>query len=286
MPSERPTRPSPTNRSMNSGRAASSSANSSTITSRSGIGGSDGSLLAARLVGDDVVDVAGLAQHRLAALLLADQRVAHAVDEREVALQVGDQARDVREPRRGRRTRRRPCSRRARTPAARARGVAARPATSERSSSLLPEPVAPTSTPCGPMPPSAACLRSSSSTSPSARAADRRAQRLGARAAPLRRAPGELVGDCTPSSSTSRTLAPSPRSPSPAPSASRSGVSVRAIASAMPRSTSSRNTSGIDGASWPHELPGARRRARARSAARRCATARARARRSAGPARP
>ena len=33
--------------------------------------------VAARLVGDDVVEVAGLAQHRLAALLLADQR-AHA----------------------------------------------------------------------------------------------------------------------------------------------------------------------------------------------------------------
>ena len=84
---------------MNSGRAASSSANSSTMTSRSGIGGSDGSAVAARLVGDDVVEVAGLAQHRLAALLLADQRVAHAVDQRQVALQVGDQARDVREPR-------------------------------------------------------------------------------------------------------------------------------------------------------------------------------------------
>ena len=99
MPSERPTRPSPTNRSMNSGRAASSSANSSTMTSRSGIGGSERIALAARLVGDDVVDVARLAQHRLAALLLADQRVAHAVDQREVALQVGDHARDVREPR-------------------------------------------------------------------------------------------------------------------------------------------------------------------------------------------
>ena len=54
--------------------------------------------LAARLVGDDVVEVAGLAQHRLAALLLADQRGVHAVDERQVALQVGDQARHVREP--------------------------------------------------------------------------------------------------------------------------------------------------------------------------------------------
>ena len=99
MPSERPTRPRPTNRSMNSGRAASSSANSSTITSRSGIGGIDGSGVAARLVGDDVVEVAGLAQHRLAALLLADQRRVHAVDERQVALEVRDQAGHVREPR-------------------------------------------------------------------------------------------------------------------------------------------------------------------------------------------
>ena len=55
--------------------------------------------LAARLVGDDVVEVAGLAQHRLAALLLADQRRVHAVDQRQVALQVGDQAGHVREPR-------------------------------------------------------------------------------------------------------------------------------------------------------------------------------------------
>ena len=55
--------------------------------------------LAARLVGDDVVEVAGLAQHRLAALLLADQRGVHAVDQRQVALQVGDQARHVRQPR-------------------------------------------------------------------------------------------------------------------------------------------------------------------------------------------
>ena len=55
--------------------------------------------VAARLVGDDVVEVAGLAQHRLAPLLLADQRRVHAVDERQVALQVRDQAGHVREPR-------------------------------------------------------------------------------------------------------------------------------------------------------------------------------------------
>ena len=54
--------------------------------------------VAAGLVGDDVVEVAGLAQHRLAPLLLADQGGVHAVDEREVALQVGDQAGHVREP--------------------------------------------------------------------------------------------------------------------------------------------------------------------------------------------
>ena len=44
--------------------------------------------------------------------------------------------------------------------------VAARPATTVRSSSLLPEPVAPTTSPCGPMPSSAASLRSSRTGSP------------------------------------------------------------------------------------------------------------------------
>jgi hypothetical protein len=44
--------------------------------------------------------------------------------------------------------------------------VAASPATIVRSSSLLPEPVAPTTSPCGPMPSSAASLRSSASGSP------------------------------------------------------------------------------------------------------------------------
>jgi hypothetical protein len=44
--------------------------------------------------------------------------------------------------------------------------VAASPATMVRSSSLLPEPVAPTTRPCGPMPPAAASLRSRTSGSP------------------------------------------------------------------------------------------------------------------------
>ena len=44
--------------------------------------------------------------------------------------------------------------------------VAARPATIVRNSSLLPEPVAPTTRPCGPIPPSAASLRSRTSGSP------------------------------------------------------------------------------------------------------------------------
>ena len=46
--------------------------------------------------------------------------------------------------------------------------VAARPSTSVRSSSDLPEPVAPTTRPCGPMPSWAASLRSSSTGAPSA----------------------------------------------------------------------------------------------------------------------
>ena len=46
--------------------------------------------------------------------------------------------------------------------------VAARPATIVRNSSLLPDPVAPTTSPCGPIPRSAASLRSSTSASPAA----------------------------------------------------------------------------------------------------------------------
>jgi hypothetical protein len=56
-------------------------------------------LLAGLAVGADVVDVAGVAQHRLTALLLAQQRVAHAVDQAAVALEVRDQPGGVRKPR-------------------------------------------------------------------------------------------------------------------------------------------------------------------------------------------
>ena len=62
-----------------------------------------------------------------------------------------------------------------------ASAASARPATSVRSSSLLPEPVAPTISPCGPMPPSADCLRSSTTRSPSSAIADRHAQLRAAR---------------------------------------------------------------------------------------------------------
>ncbi len=232
MPSERPTRPSPTNRSMNSGRAASSSANSSTITSRSGIGGSDGSTRPARLVGDDVVDVAGLAQHRLAALLLADQRVAHAVDERQVALQVGDHARDVREPGelgerraalvvdeherqllrvvRGGQAGHQRAQQLALARAGRADEHAVRAhAVLGRLLEVQPQHLA------------------------GGGAADRRAQRLGPRArrgAPARPRPRVVRAQQLDQPH----AGPRPRSPSRPPSASRSGASVRAIASAMP----------------------------------------------------
>ena len=56
--------------------------------------------------------------------------------------------------------------------------VAARPATIVRSSSLLPEPVAPTTRPCGPIPPSAASLRSRTSGSPARLDPDRHLEEL------------------------------------------------------------------------------------------------------------
>ena len=229
---------------MNSGRAASSSANSSTITSRSGIGGIDAVGVAARLVGDDVVEVAGLAQHRLAPLLLADQRGVHAVDERQVALQVRDQAGHVREPREvgergaalvvdeherqllGRVARGQAGDQRAQQLAlARAGGADEHAVRAHAALGRL--------------------LEVELEHLAVGRAADRRAQALGraGRRRHWRSRP--------PSRPLSRTAVPSPRSPSP-PSASRSGVSVRAIASLLPRSAWSRNTSGIDGASCPH----------------------------------
>ena len=75
------------------------------------------------------------------------------------------------------------------------------------------------------MPPSAACLRSSSRTSPSA-ARPIGARRLCARGRGRQRSRVERSADGSPSRSTSRTFMLRPRSPSP-PSASRSGVSVR-----------------------------------------------------------
>ena len=78
-------------------------------------------------------------------------------------------------------------------------------------------------------------------------AADRHAQavRAGARPVPgaARRRAGQLA---QPDAGAQPALAVA------SPSASRSGVSVRAIASRDAEVGSSRNTSGIDGASWPH----------------------------------
>ena len=87
---------------MKSGRRVSSSPNSSTMISRYG-SGSSGCRPApctgrcAHLVLADRVDVAGVAQHPLATLLLALQRRLHPVDERQVVGEVGDQARHVRQ---------------------------------------------------------------------------------------------------------------------------------------------------------------------------------------------
>ena len=93
----------------------------------------------------------------------------------EVALQVRDQAGHVREPGEVGDGAALVVDEHERELLGGVRGV--RPATSERSSSLLPEPLAPTSTPCGPTA-SAACLGRAR--------APRRRRPVSARAAPLR----------------------------------------------------------------------------------------------------
>ncbi len=70
--------------------------------------------------------------------------------------------------------------------------VSARPSTSVRSSSDLPEPVAPMTSPCGPMPPCADSLMSRSTGWPVGADADRHAQPVTRRARPPGHAPGRL----------------------------------------------------------------------------------------------
>ena len=95
--------------------------------------------------------VAGRAQQLLAADQLAVDRVGHPVDQRQLVGQVGDDRAGVRQPVQ-------PGERRAalevdsaRSSASRSRACTARASTRVRSSSDLPEPVAPTSSPCGPI---------------------------------------------------------------------------------------------------------------------------------------
>ena len=144
MPRLRPTRPMALNRSRNSGgEAVSSSPNSSTTMSSQGNGSSRGSVARRAGVGTQVGLVAGQVQEPLAPGQLALEGGQGPVDHRQVGLQVGDEARDLRERGPGRRRRRRLKS--TSTKASWSGGwVAARPATTVRSSSLLPEPVAPT----------------------------------------------------------------------------------------------------------------------------------------------
>jgi hypothetical protein len=107
--------------------------------------------------------------------------------------------------------------------------VRASPVTSVRSSSLLPEPVAPTSSPCGPMPPSAASLRSSSTGSPPGRTP------IGARSSAVRGrrqvSATSRAAASSPRSSSRRVPASGPDRPRTAVSSSRRGASRRAIAS-------------------------------------------------------
>ena len=96
-PSDRPTRPICTNRSMKSGFAVSSSENSSHTMSSVGSGPS-GIRRPGPLVVVDRREVAGPPQQLLPAQHLAVDRVGHAVDQRQLVGEVGDHGGDVRQP--------------------------------------------------------------------------------------------------------------------------------------------------------------------------------------------
>ena len=97
-PSDRPSRPIWTNRSMKSGLADSSSENSSQTTSSDGSGASGGAGRPGLLVVAQRGEVAGPAQQLLPADQLAVDRVDHAVDQRQLVGEVGDHRGGVRQP--------------------------------------------------------------------------------------------------------------------------------------------------------------------------------------------
>ena len=92
----------------------------------------------------------------------------------QMLIEVGDQCDGVRQVDNRLERHRRPCSRSARSSGRRAGGASARPAINVSSSSLLPAPVVPATRPCGPCPPSACSLKSSSSSSPRGQASGTR----------------------------------------------------------------------------------------------------------------
>ena len=131
------------------------------MTSRCGSGVRSGFVPAQGGVVGDVGDVAGVLEHLLAAQHLAVEAGVRPLDQADVVREVGDDAGDVRQAR----------ERRERGAALEVdqdhgqvlrRVGGGRPSTSVRSISDLPEPVAPTQSPCGPMPSCADSFRSSS----------------------------------------------------------------------------------------------------------------------------
>ncbi|CAM5730663.1 hypothetical protein STENM223S_05873 [Streptomyces tendae] len=108
--------------------------------------------------------------------------------------------------------------------------VTARPSTSVRSSSDLPEPVAPTHRPCGPMPSCAASLRSSITGRPSSPTPIGTRRRSGVDRGRQVRATSTAAASPRPSRSVKSRLARSGSSSFPLPM--RSGASWRASASA------------------------------------------------------
>ena len=203
-----------------------------------------GAALPGALVVRDAREVPRRAQQFLAAVHLPGQRVLHAVDEAEVVGEVGDDGGDV--GRRASPANVAPPLKSTRTRLSAAdECVVTSPRTSVRSSSDLPEPVAPTHRPWGPIPSCAASLRSSSTGSPSSpipngtRSRSRTARgRQAAATSKVSGSPG------TPSSS-SRPGVDGPASSRAAPGV-RHGASRRARASASgPESPSGRPNHSI-----------------------------------------
>ena len=160
-----PSRPIVTSRSISSGRCASSSENSSTTTNSAGSGGRSAPARRAAAYSADADEVARRPQQLLPTGDLAGQRVGHPVDEVSSSARFVITAETCGSP---------PSPRNVAPPlkststrfSSADECVAASPRTSVRSSSLLPEPVAPMQSPCGPLPPCADSLRSSVTAPP------------------------------------------------------------------------------------------------------------------------